>query len=57
MQPTEDQKRLERVEAILAVTTKQLQSVHKILTWVLIGVIVLIVMIWHPEEFRIPKII
>jgi hypothetical protein len=48
-QPTEDQKRLERVEIMLASTTKQLQSVYKVLTWVLILVIVAVVMIWHPH--------
>jgi hypothetical protein len=48
-QQTEDQKRLERIEGTLAATAKQLQSVYKVLTWILILVIVTIVMIWHPH--------
>ena len=48
-QPTDDQKRLERIEVMLAATTKQLQSVYKVLTWVFILAIVTIVMIWHPR--------
>jgi hypothetical protein len=44
-QPTEDQKRLERVEVLLAATTKQLQNVYKLLTWVLILLIVAVVLI------------
>jgi hypothetical protein len=49
VRPTEDQKRLERVELMLAATTKQLQSVYKVLTWVLILVIVAVVLIWRPH--------
>ena len=49
VQLTEDQKRLERVEIMLAATTKQLQSVYKVLTWVLILVIVAVVLIWRPR--------
>jgi hypothetical protein len=49
VQPTEDQKRLERVETMLAAATKQLQSVYKVLTWVLILVIVAVVLIWRPH--------
>jgi hypothetical protein len=49
IQPTEDQKRLERVEVMLAATIKQLQSVYKVLTWVLILVIVAVVLIWRPH--------
>jgi hypothetical protein len=49
VQPTEHQKRLERVEIMLAATTKQLQSVYKVLTWVLILVIVAVVLIWRPH--------
>jgi hypothetical protein len=48
-QPTEDQKRLERVEVLLAATTKQLQNVYKLLTWVLILLIVAVVLIWRPH--------
>jgi hypothetical protein len=48
-QPTEDQKRLERVEVMLAATSKQLQSVYKILSWVLILVVVAVVLIWRPH--------
>jgi hypothetical protein len=44
-QPTEDQKRLERVEVLLAATTKQLQNVYELLTWVLILLIVAVVLI------------
>ena len=47
--PTEDQKRIERVEITLAAATRQLQSVYKVLLWVLILVIVALVMIWHPH--------
>jgi hypothetical protein len=46
VQPTVDQKRLERLEVMVAASTKQLQSVYKVLTWVLIGVIVAVVLIW-----------
>jgi hypothetical protein len=49
IQPTEDQKRLERVEVMLAATIKQLQSVYNVLTWVLILVIVAVVLIWRPH--------
>jgi hypothetical protein len=49
VQPTEDQKRLERVETMLAAATKQLQSVYKVLTWVLILVVVAVVLIWRPH--------
>jgi hypothetical protein len=48
-QPTEDQKRLERVEILIAAATQQIRSVYKVLTWVLIVMIVAIVMIWHPH--------
>jgi hypothetical protein len=47
--PTEDQKRLERLEAMMAVNSKQLQSIHKALSWVvLILVLVAVVLIWRP---------
>jgi hypothetical protein len=42
-------RRLERIEVMLVATTKQLQSVYKVLTWVFILAIVTIVMIWHPH--------
>jgi hypothetical protein len=48
-QPTEDQKRLERLEVMAAANVKQLNSIYKVLTWVLVLVIVAILMIWRPH--------
>jgi hypothetical protein len=49
VQPTEDQKRLERLESMVAAGAKQLQSVYKMLTWILILMIVAVVLIWRPH--------
>ena len=43
------QKRLERLESMVAAGAKQLQSVYKMLTWILILVIVAVVLIWRPH--------
>lgn len=48
-QPTEEQKRLERLEAMVVANGKQLQSIYKALSWVLILVIVAVVLIWRPH--------
>jgi tRNA U34 5-carboxymethylaminomethyl modifying GTPase MnmE/TrmE len=48
-QPTEDQKRLERLEAMVVANSKQLQTIYKVLTWVLILVVLAVVLIWRPH--------
>lgn len=48
-EPTEDQKRLERVELMLGANAKQLSRVYKVLTWVLVLVIVAGLLIWRPH--------
>lgn len=49
VQPSEDQKRLERLEIMVAAGAKQLESVYTMLTWVLILLIVAVVLIWRPH--------
>ena len=46
--PTEDQKRLERLEAMLAANATQLKSISKTLIWVLVLVVVAVVLVWRP---------
>jgi hypothetical protein len=48
-QPAEDQKRLERLEAMVATNSKQLNSIYRVLSWVLILVIVAVLLIWRPH--------
>jgi hypothetical protein len=48
-QPNEDQKRLERLEALLTANAKQVQRVYSLLSWVLVLVIVAVLMIWKPH--------
>jgi hypothetical protein len=47
--PTEDQKRLERLEASVAANTKQLHTMYRTLAWVLVLVIVAVLLIWKPH--------
>ncbi len=48
---SEEQKRLERLEVMLAANTKQLQSMYRVLTWVLVLVIIAVVLIWRPHLY------
>jgi hypothetical protein len=48
-QLSEAQKQLERLGALVTANVKQVQTVHKVLTWVLVLVIVAIVLIWRPH--------
>jgi hypothetical protein len=48
-QPSEEQKQLERLEALVIANAKQVQAVYKVLTWVVILVIAAIVLIWRPH--------
>jgi hypothetical protein len=48
-QPTKDQKRMERLEALVAANTKQLSNIYKRLWWVFILVVVAVVLIWRPH--------
>jgi hypothetical protein len=48
-QPSDEQKRLERLVAMAIATSKQLQRINKMLTWVLILVIAAVILIWRPH--------
>ena len=47
--PTEDQKRLERLEAMVAANATQLKSISKTLMWVLVLVVVTVVLVLAPQ--------
>lgn len=47
--PTEDQKRLERLEAMVAANATQLKSISKTQIWVLVLVVVTVVLVWRPS--------
>jgi hypothetical protein len=48
-QQNEDQKRLERLEALLTANAKQVQRLYTVLSWVLVLVIIAVLMIWKPH--------
>ncbi len=48
-QPTEDQKRLERLEVLLTANAKQVQRIYTVLSWVLVLVVIAVVLIWKPH--------
>ena len=48
-QATDDQKRLDRLEALVAANSKQLIDISKRLLWVLVLVVVAVLLIWRPH--------
>lgn len=48
-QPSEDQKRMERLEVLLTANAKQVQRGYTVLSWMLVLVIITVLMIWKPH--------